>query len=285
MKFLDKSEWVHLAPDTPRSVRVNHNSPSCSGDSKSLKITRTEDDRLYAKCYRCGGWGRDGGNLAGVGAFARHVHAPKVKIPNEVKLPGDFTNEIRDMPVAVRSKLHQCKVGQNLVNQYGIGWSPRWERLIFPVYHGSELAAFQARYFGTDPEASKYITRYKDSGALWQLFKSRNAPLAEDMVVIVEDMLSAVRVAEMNDCVCLYGTELSDEILVRLATNGFKRGVIWLDWDNHTVRKKGVNISDRLTMVGIRGTIMVDTTDPKHFTYSEIENILKDKLKSLRVSK
>lgn len=265
---LPQAEWLPFAPDEPGSVRINHVSPICKGSSDSLKITRTDDDRVYAKCYRCGGFGSMAGRMAAVGSLAKRLHTSHAAIPREVKLPSDMTQEFMEFPVKVRSHMHKCGITQPHIYRYGMGWSEKWERFIFPVYRGSDLEGFQAKYFGKE-EAPKYITRYKTSGDLYQVFPSRS-PTDDKLCVVVEDMLSAVRVAEQYNSVCMFGTEMSDKCLEQIV-NDYERAVIWTDYDNFTVRKKGAQIRRRLTSLGIDAKILASVVDPKHYSDSEIQ--------------
>lgn len=264
---MPKNEWLPFAPEEPGSVRVNHESMSCSGDSKSLRITRTEDDRIYAKCYRCGGFGSVAGRMAAVGSLAKRLRSAHPPIPREVKLPSDFTMDSKDFPVRLRSYLHKCGVKDHVVRSYGMGWSPSWERFVMPVYRGSEIDAFQARYFGTE-DHPKYITRYKTSGDLWQNFPARSAT-DDKLCVIVEDMLSAVRVANSYNAVCLYGTEMGDKCAEYVAKN-YERAIIWTDYDSFMVRKKGIAIRNRLTSARVSCTILSSVVDPKHYSDADI---------------
>lgn len=262
------SEWLPFAPEEPGSIRINHTSSMCSGSSNSLKITRTDDDRIYAKCYRCGGWGSHAGRMAAVSSLARRLRSAHTIIPREVKLPSDMSMDFKSFPVRVRSYLSKCGVSAAELSAYGIGWSEKWERLILPLYRGSDVEGFQARYFGDETDQPKYITRYKNSGDFYQNFPARSAT-DDGLCVIVEDMLSAVRVAKQFNAVCLYGTEMSDKCL-DLVVNSYERAIIWTDYDNYVVRKKGTAMRRRLTSLGIDAKILMSVTDPKHYTDEEI---------------
>lgn len=270
---LNKNEFLPYAPDEEGSVRINHTSSYCSGSSGSLKITRTDDDRVYAKCYRCGRFGSDSGGLAAYGSYARMVGSRRRKsIPSRLEMPRDFTQNIAEMPVTVRAKLNKYGVGQNLVNRYGLGWSERWERFIFPVYRGGELLGFQARYYGDD-DLPKYITRYKNDSDLWAYFTCDDSH-SLDGCVIVEDMFSAIRCANDIDSVALLGTEMGDKCLDHV-TNIHDKFLVFLDDDNLNVKKKAVVIKNRLTMIGKSVKIFTSCgTDPKEYSTHTLTDIL-----------
>lgn len=285
MHFLDKSEYMPHAPDEPGTVRVNHDAAGCSGTSKSLKITRTDDDRVVAKCYRCGGFGSSAGTMAAYSAFARAVHGSRrvVRVGNKVELPHDFDQNVGNMPAVVRQKLYKGGVTQADVVTYGMGWSKYWERFVIPVFRDGEMKGFVARYFGDDKEAPRFITRYKEDSSLWTYLPTRGTPVG-DVCAIVEDMWSGIRVSKFCPAFVLLGTELDDKGL-DYVTDKHNDFIIFLDDDNNTVKKKAVQIRDRLTFMGKRAIIMhSDGKDPKEYTDTELKQIIEDNLKCITKS-
>lgn len=276
MPYLPKNEWLPYAPDEPGSVRINHNSPTCSGSSKSLKITRTEDDRIFAKCYRCGGFASTAGRLSSVPAVAKRLAGRFGKTSRPITLPSDFTNEISRMPAVVRSKVYKYGIRQSDFNTFNIGWSEDMQRVVIPVYRDSDLAGWQARYYGSDVTFPKYITSYKDSGDLW--IGISDPAMGNLPLVIVEDMFSAIRVSKYCPTLAMLGTELSDSALAW--TSGFDQALVWTDYDSPGVRKKGLKVKDRLTMVGVDAMIRLsgEAKDPKEYTDTEILDTLKEYL-------
>lgn len=271
MKRLPKAEWVPFAPDEPGVVRINHNSPSCSGSSKSLRIVRTDDDRIYAKCYRCGGFGSTGGRLSAVPHVAKHVAGHASTGGEPITLPTDFTIVIRDMPTIVRYSLNKWGISQRDCDTWKMGWSDKLSRFILPVWKSGEMAGYQARYFGDDTSQPKYITRYKDSPDLWVKID----PHGTDTVVIVEDMFSAIRVSRFCPAIALLGLNLSDTAALEVS-NYYNKAVVWTDYDSPEVRKKGLVIADRLTMMGVDVKVFTGKgiTDPKNFTDKQIQDSL-----------
>lgn len=272
MKRLPKSEWEPFAPDEPGVVRINHVSPSCSGTSKSLRITRTDDDRIYAKCYRCGGFGSSGGRLSSVPKVAKRLARHASTGGEPIKFPTDFSIRISDMPAIVRMKLHKWGIVQMDCDRWKMGWSDKLDRFIIPVWRDGEMIGYQARYYGDDTSQPKYITRYKDSPDLWVDINHT----CHKKVVIVEDMFSAIRVSRFCPALALLGLEMSDSCLSHICNN-YDSALVWTDYDSPAVRKKGIVIKERLTMVGVDGNVLIGKgiTDPKNLTDSEIKDILR----------
>jgi hypothetical protein len=133
------------------------------------------------------------------------------------------------------------------------------------------MAGYQARYFGDDTSQPKYITRYKDSPDLWVEIGAGGGP----MVVVVEDMFSAIRVSKFCPALAMLGLHLSDSAALEVS-NHYTTAIVWTDYDSPKVRKKGIEILNRLTMVGVDANLIVGegVTDPKNLTDEQIEDRL-----------
>ena len=274
-EFLNKDDYLALAPEEAGSVRVNHNSSECTGSSKSLKITRTDDDRIIARCYRCGLFGSYGGQLSKYGSYAKATRSMTTKIPRKLLLPKDFSSDISTMPAEVRAKLNSYEIEQAEITKYNLGWSDQWNRFIFPVWRDG-LQGFQARYYGSNPEEPKYVTRYKDSGDLWVYLPCRN-PLVLPVkgCVVVEDMLSGIRCAEYTNALVIFGVDMGTSALNYIAEQGHRKTLVFLDDDNPKVKRKAIDIRDSLTMVGQTATIYhSDCIDPKEHSKADLLSLL-----------
>jgi hypothetical protein len=119
-----------------------------------------------------------------------------------------------------------------------IGWSAQYERMIFPVYDGGgNLLMWQGRYCPVpdivDSARSKYYTQGNTQNVL-ALFGYKDS---DQQVVVVEDFISAIKVARVCPSLCLWGSEISLTLLKRLS-NKFSHLIIWLDQDktSHATR-------------------------------------------------
>jgi len=271
MERIPESEFLHFAPEEEGSVRVNHDSVGCSGSSKSLKVTRAEDGRVFAKCYRCGGFGSFAGSFKGLGSYAKKLSKKKEVVPRSVSLPSDYNTDLLSLPVLPKTWLIKQGIIANDLKQFNIGYSEKWERLVFPIYHGSELSGFQARYFGKDKELPKYITRYKNDADLWTYIPNEES----DKVVIVEDLISGVRCSRFANACVLMGTNFGDKCFNHVMNLPLNNMIVFLDDDNRNVQKKAIDIKDKLTMVGKRARIHHSNgIDPKEFTDDDLSNII-----------
>lgn len=148
------------------------------------------------------------------------------------------------------------------------------ERLIIPSYdkHGN-LRSFQARALLPNDD-----TKYISSGDLSYMFWSRQ--VETEVLCIVEDAISAVRVGEVISCVALGGTNVNDEKLYKLIKQN-RPLVVWLDGDKpgQAASRKLINRLGPLAKGGVKSVI--SSKDPKAYTVDEIKELAR----SLRVTK
>ena len=87
-------------------------------------------------------------------------------------------------------------------------------------------------------------------------------------VVIVEDVLSAIKVGRVTSTVCLLGSTPKKDANLPVTCN---TAIIWLDCDAVT---KAHTISRKLTLQGIKTWVIFTDKDPKCYNTDEIHRIL-----------
>lgn len=253
-------EYVPYAPDRPGvRTRVNHSSDSCGGDSQSLSIWRNDDDTIGAKCYRCGQTGRT------VSKKSMFESAPKTE--NVYELPTDVTTKYSEMPPEVAMYLNSNGITEFMCHYYDIGWSESAGGLVFPVHNELGHDGFQVKYFG---RKQRYTTVHRGRREL--MFSHLCSH--HDVVVVVEDLLSAIRVNEATpfDAFALLGSELNDHGLAQLVKH-HQEFIVWLDNDNDIVVGKAKALFNRLSLFGsVR--LVKDQVEPKDLSDIEITNKL-----------
>lgn len=180
--------------------------------------------------------------------------------------------------------LLKAGIGYDLARTYGIGYSPRANRIIIPVYRGEELIAFTAR--AVDGEKPKYIARHKD-GFHSAVFRSLPSTVLDtgdrrlDVLVIVEDQLSAIRVGRITRSVSLLGTaNKADALLPELGSA--KQACIWLDADK--AGRNGRNkLARSIAMFGVEPLMINTKRDPKFYSNREIRELIYDRLRTTTV--
>lgn len=281
---ISTEEFLPFAPEDVGSVRVNHVSPVCSGDSKSMRVTRTEDGIVYAKCFRCNGVGRYVDSHSVYGKVKKEIkrrNEPAIAKVNKLTLPSDMEMDPRKWPAIVKVKVGQYLVTDTELKNFGIGWSEKLNRLIFPVSHGADLVGWQGRYYGKDESQPKYITRYKDTGDLYVYIPFLKPSLSSDACVVVEDFFSAIRCSRYTNALALLGSNMGDAACVRVS-RGNRKALIFLDDDTRQVRLNQLKIKQQLTQVGVCATIITGVgKDPKELKEEELRDLITDSLSKL----
>lgn len=179
--------------------------------------------------------------------------------------------------------------GLQWLNKYGIVeserdqflWSDERQWLVYPIYSPKELAehgekilvAWQARNFSQLRPKPKYITR----GPVGDIYLTINPPsnAADTLItiVLVEDIISALRVGRSWRTLPLFGSHISIKLLTMLCSR-FKRLVVWLDADK---AEEGLKAAHKASQLGFDTVqTMFTDKDPKEYTDKEILNYLDD---------
>lgn len=276
---LSKDEFVPFAPDHG-TVRVNHNSGDCSGESKSLKITRQDDGSITAKCFRCGitGW-YSGSNRNFVPVVRRTKDDAAITgTTTGICLPADATSASTDFPVAVRGWLAKGGITPVIAEEHGILWSDDLEQLYIPVTQDTSIfgpvaLGYVLRRF----EPKRYLTLTLDKARFWGFLRWAGVPLKKEPLIIVEDMISGLRCKEISDTMVLCGTEFKAGAVSLIVHEGYKEAVVFLDADNPQVRMKARQLAKRLSWMNVR--IIETGKDPKHYSKEQLENLIHGNVK------
>lgn len=191
-----------------------------------------------------------------------------------VSLPFDFT--LNNVPAVGLAWLQRYHVTEEERKRFSIGYSPRLDRLILPVFRGEELIFYQGRYLGHKAGQPKYLSISKKADNVW--FEIRQQDSANTPLVIVEDILSAIAVARAGFCaVALLGSYLKEGLILHLLQKGFRDdGVpvfVWLDPDK---KSEAVRFARRLSSFGVNASSVLHADeDPKVYTPEEIRGFIK----------
>lgn len=147
-------------------------------------------------------------------------------------------------------------------------WSETLDRMIMPVYsYEGDLLYWQARNLGeVTPDRPKYKNIYMaGSRNVFAKFDSRDNKFP-DTVVLVEAIISAVKLSRYVDTIALLGSYIPSSILPLLKQ--YKRVVLWLDPDKAIAQQKiGIRLSG-LTGIPIYATFT--NKKPKEYNSKEI---------------
>lgn len=155
---------------------------------------------------------------------------------------------------------HTYKISDTEAAKNRFQWSESKKWLIMPVWSQlGELKMFQARCFGTGP---KYFTK----GPVQEVDHILGNKSSK-VLYVVEDMLSAIKISRLVTAMPLFGSNMSDEKILRLSKN-YDTLMIWLDYDKArdaiTLRLRAKNVFQQAFFVSSQ-------EDPKCATMEQIE--------------
>jgi hypothetical protein len=187
-----------------------------------------------------------------------NVHA----IPNQNTVnPRNFPEDAEYyIPTEPMKWLLKNGITYSSQKQYGIQWSPKQQLLCWKINDN----CWQGRCFS--PEAkTKYISQGKLHEFCHILGNGNN------IVVLVEDYISALRVSEHLPCMPLFGCTINLERLQELLGR-FNTLIVWLDYDKLNNAR---SIASNASLIGFKNAWTIYTKeDPKELTFKEIEQKL-----------
>ena len=274
---IPKEEFIDDAPDDEGEVRVNHDTVECSGTSKSMKIRRHEDGRVSARCFRCGGFGSYNPPESKYFKVKKRAGRLSTSLDHatggdrDIKLPSDSEGDVRKWGVREREIVRRYDVTDKELERYGIVYSPRYNRVIFPVYRDSDLIGYQARsYQGEEP---KYITKCGAVSDMWVYLSCQSGD--SDTCTVVEDMWSGIRCSRFTNALVMLGSDTSDAGVNKMTQHN-TQVIVFNDYDTPQVIKNAHKLKELLTLMGIRSSIISIGRDPKELSDLELETILNE---------
>lgn len=260
-------EWFD--PEMEVDVWVRYRHPGCSeGKDKALGIARTTQGWVW-KCHRCGeSGGKNIKNLSPKDAlrWIKSLKEKPIARVREVYLPEDFTTKIPTKGIAW---LYEKGIMDEDIELYHFGYSRYYGRLIMPVYDKGNLIYWQGRLLKEpDRDHPKYMSVFSDrKDVYFKVFGTWS-----DNVVLVEDILSAVKVGKISDCYALLSTNVDDALIFQLAKE-YTKVQIWLD---SNMAAKVTKYVSRYRSFGLKVEAIHTQEDPKFYALKKIKEILHD---------
>lgn len=126
-----------------------------------------------------------------------------------------------------------------------------------------------------DPNRPEDTPKYISCGSKNNpYFVNRDNKVHKDLV-IVEDMLSAMRVGWSNPCIALRGTKASDEILAYIIRLQPLKLILWFDSDEPG-QEGAKKLMQKLSWTGIKFVNCLTNRDAKMYTLDEITTIMRE---------
>jgi len=174
--------------------------------------------------------------------------------------------------------LAQYEVPHQMLVDNEVMWSESKKWLIFPIHSQSsdgkeDLVFYTARNFNPDRENQKE-PKWISYGSLGDHIPIIGRGNTDKTIVIVEDIISALRVGEHAACVPLFGTYFQPLMIQRLARY-YEDFILWLDYDAF---QKALNNSKNIQVYAPNCEAYIIRTeyDPKLHSSEEIITILGD---------
>lgn len=204
-------------------------------------------------------------------------HEERTENTTAIELPEDY---VKELPIAAKSWLYGYHFDDDMIARMKIGyseqskiWSNRFNawvatgsRVILPYFEKDKLKFFEGRDLCPSPNL-KYISVGGKGPCYWRMSGNQR-----EAIVIVEDIISAIRVGEVTDSVALRGTSFNAEKIQELMKKG-SDFIVWLDSDKpgqYAARK----LKRRLELVGCTVKNVVTKNDPKYYSNKQIQDIL-----------
>lgn len=174
-----------------------------------------------------------------------------------ISLPADSTGDVEDFSREALHWLSRAGLTSAVIEQEGFTWSNDEQALYIPVRQEDDLKGFIKRTFKQD--GSRYKTFAVDNSEMFGYYRA-SAP--SDTIVLVEDVLSALRVRDVSDSLALLTTSIRPRAITKIARGNYREAVIYLDSDNAIVRMEARRIARKLPFLPVR---FIETgRDPKY---------------------
>lgn len=225
-------------------------------------------------CFGCGYLipGYKGMSIEDLEKQLSYNNNKKKNVP--IHLPADYRTLLPDEG---REWLTKFGITNEEIVKHKIGWSDeyetrdsrivQWPALILPAFDvWGNLLVYQRRTFqnGTLP---KYHTSGAPEAVLWTV-SPRDTP--DDLLILVEDFVSSVRVGRQFECSPLWGSSLSLGQITRISDRYSRLG-LWLDW-NKVGHAQLLSFKAQPYFKQI--VVLATEKDPKVYDDDEIRTIL-----------
>lgn len=254
--------WIQVAKDLPLNGKVQTLCPENCGSGEKLSVTHSMKS-YWCNCYRCGFTDIEYKGKQSLAELSRIQELNKAaeEIELTLDLPKDFTN---DLPRHARMWLFSAGITPTVWMQHRIGYSKQLDRVILPVYdYEDNLIWYQCRALQAG-QKPKYLQPARDRSTI--MFRVTRSREDVERVIVVEDILSAIRVGKHINTVSLLGTKITTAQAADLGK--YNEVTTWLDSDT-AGRRGAYKIRKTLSLITSVSNILTPL-DPKELSDKEI---------------
>lgn len=263
--------WLDLAKTLPLGHKLRSDCPECGLDTNTNAAIinhNLQGYSLYCNACSYNPFSHKGKQTLAELAELRKLNeeAQRHAQSRTISLPEDTSYDISDFSREGRTWLWKAGITPKLISKYSIGYSKVQRRVVLPVYQqGLKWYQNRAVYEGQKP---KYLQPNVSKNVVFNGDTVRSGY----RVIIVEDILSAIRVFEASgiSTVSILGTKLSDYQTSLLSEASMV--ITWLDGDR-AGRKGAASIRKTLSMLMEVGNIVTEK-DPKCYSDQQIRKII-----------
>lgn len=187
-------------------------------------------------------------------------------------LPSDMVHAFPTEPL---KWLRKFGITDFEIHRNNIGWSPSLEWIIFPIYDdedSTKVVAWEVRNFSDAGPKSLFYGSKKDVIHIISYNKLETV----NTIVIVEDIISSIKVGRVYPCLCLFGSEIDTMTLIKLKkmVEGWDLPphlTLWLDPDK---LDQSLKIGQQAFFVGFDVSIVYTIQDPKYHDADKIKTTI-----------
>ena len=254
-----------------QQTKLNHDGCPAGRDTKQRLVVKRDGDVLVAWCHHCQSKGILGGDPDKAN-YTRRRRQQLNRIQPVIELPQGLEYDPSKFHPLANVWLNRYGITHEERKQYGIAWSDYYGRVLLPVYMNAELVAYQLRRILPDDDGPKYLTTRK-AGVKHQLWQAGQY-VEGGVMVLTEDILSAIKVARVANATALMGTHTPQENLEYILRFRPDVVLLWLDDDNPDVRDKQRKAYRRIRAFVPTHIVHSHGRDPKDHTTAEIQEVI-----------
>lgn len=245
--------------------------PRCAkkgADRHGDNLAVYDDGHKY--CYACHYYGHPPQTLARLKARTKAKEYPSTAFPH------GYTNDVilehldTHLPSCAITWLRRYGITSEESTRHHFVWDDKDSSLVMPVLDGERVAFYSARYFGTEVDHPKYITKGNKNYVKLVVPQGRKS----NIFVLVEDYLSAIKVGREVNAIPLFGTHASRDLLFTLLPHDpILR--FWLDFDKAAEAAKQ---AARARQWFKDCATIVTELDPKEYPDEQIKSIINESI-------
>ncbi len=238
--------------------------PSCGGGHKSKPFC------VYDNGYHC--------FACNTGKYADRAFSIRPRLVNNIPEFPEYTSNLSEYKLEALEWLTKYNITEYLIHKHSIHSCVDDGSLLFLNIQGDTIRGYQRR-----DAVTRLITTQGEK--IPMLFESN-----EDVLVLVEDYISAIRVSKFCDTLCLWGIKIAyDELYAKFKQ--YDKILVWLDNDTEKPTNSGqkaaakiiknaksiirsINYRKGFTTNNKQIKNIVSAQDPKYYLDHEIQKFL-----------